>query len=83
VSSTNRDRTTALAEAIATERARAAHHLSEQGQVATAHTLLRQARGNRILALRLRSTYEPSLSQSRLRGLCFCGTLSPSRRQMR
>ena len=26
---------------------------------------------------------EPSFSHSRLRGLCFCGTFSPSRRQIR
>jgi hypothetical protein len=55
LSSTNRVRTAALAEAIATELAHAAHHLGQQGQAATAETLLRQARHNRILALRLRA----------------------------
>jgi hypothetical protein len=55
VSSTNRVSTAALAESIATELARAAHHLSEQGQAATAEALLQQARHNRILALRLRA----------------------------
>jgi hypothetical protein len=54
-SSTNRVRTAALAEAIAAELARAAHQLGEQGQVATAEALLRQARHNRILALRSRA----------------------------
>lgn len=53
--STNRVRTAALAEAIATELARAAHYLGERGQAATAEPLLRQARHNRILALRLRA----------------------------
>lgn len=55
VASTNRVRTAALAEAIATEMARAAHHLGEQGQVATAEALLRQARQHRIQALLLRA----------------------------
>src|SRR5579875_3399113 len=30
----------------------------------------------------LRRTHEPSLSHSRPRGFCFCGTFSPSRRQI-
>ena len=55
VSSTNRIRTAALAESIATELARAARHLAEQGQAATAEVLLQQARHNRVLALRLRA----------------------------
>ena len=54
-SSTNRVRTAALAESIATEMGRAAHHLAEQGQAATAEALLWQARHNRIQALRLRA----------------------------
>ncbi|MHB2205462.1 hypothetical protein [Methylobacterium sp. CM6257] len=49
----NRVRTAVLAGAIATELARAAHHVAEQGQVAAAEALLEQARHNRILALRL------------------------------
>jgi hypothetical protein len=53
--SSNRNRTAALAEASATELARAAHHLGEQGQAAAAEALLRQARHNRILALQLRA----------------------------
>jgi hypothetical protein len=54
-SSTNRVRTAALAESIATELARAAHYLDGQGQAATAEALLRQAHHNRILALQLRA----------------------------
>lgn len=53
--STNRVRTAAFAETIATELARAAHHLADQGHAATAEALLGQARHNRILALRLRA----------------------------
>jgi hypothetical protein len=53
--SNNRVRTAAFAETIATEMARAAHHLAEQGQAATAEALLGQARDNRVLALRLRA----------------------------
>ena len=53
--STNQLRTAALAEAIATELARAACHLGEQGQAATAEALLRQARHHRIQALLLRA----------------------------
>jgi len=52
---TNRVRTAALAEAIATELSRAAYHLGEQGQFATAEALLRQARQHRIQALLLRA----------------------------
>ena len=55
VASTNRVRTAALAEAIATELARAAHHLREQGQAATTEALLRQARQHRVQALLLRA----------------------------
>jgi hypothetical protein len=54
-SSINRVRTAALADSIATELARAAHHLGGQGQPATAEALLRQARHNRVQALRLRA----------------------------
>jgi len=53
--STHHVRTAALAEAIATELARAAHRFGEQGQAATAEALLRQARQHRIQALRLRA----------------------------
>lgn len=53
--STNRIQTAAIAEAIATELARAALHLGERGQAATAEALLRQARHNRVQALRLRA----------------------------
>lgn len=55
VSSTNRVRTAALADSIATEMALAAYHLAAQGQAATAEVLLQQARHNRIQALRLRA----------------------------
>ncbi len=54
-SSVNRVRAADLAEAIATELARTAYRLAEQGQPATAETLLRQARHNRVQALRLRA----------------------------
>lgn len=53
--STNRIRTAAIAEAIATEMARAALHLSERGQATAAEALLRQARHHRIQALQLRA----------------------------
>lgn len=54
-SSTNRVRTAGLAEAVATEPARATRHLADREQAATAEALLRQARPNRIPALRLRA----------------------------
>jgi hypothetical protein len=52
---TNRIRIAVIAEAIATELARAALQLSERGQPATAEALFRQARHNRVQALRLRA----------------------------
>lgn len=54
-SSVNLIRTAALAESIATELARAAHQLGQQGHAATAEALLRQAHYNRNQALRLRA----------------------------
>jgi hypothetical protein len=54
-SSVNLIRTAALAETIATELARAAHQLGQQGHAAAAEALLRQARYNSGQALRLRA----------------------------
>ncbi|MHB2211323.1 hypothetical protein [Methylobacterium sp. CM6257] len=58
----NNSRAASLAEAMATEMARAAHALKGRGDLEAAASILELARHNRIVALRLRA--EQDLAQT-------------------